>query len=92
MADTVGVAGEIGQHCLGPGAGRLAVDEPPPAPQRAQMPHEGTPLGEAGIGAVEGEPARRMGCGQLLQHKPAEQRRQTRTGRNEPNEFAGAIL
>jgi hypothetical protein len=76
----VGVAGEIGQHRLGPGEGRLAVDEPPPAPPRAQMPHEGTPLGETGIGAVEGEPARRMGCGQLLQHKPAEQRRQYADG------------
>ena len=73
--DAVGIAGEIGQHRLWSGEGRLAVDEPPPAPQRAEVPHEGAPLGEAGLAAVEGELACRMGRGQLLQHKPAKQRR-----------------
>ena len=39
--DAVGVAGEIGEHRLGPGEGRLGVDEPVLLPERREMCGEG---------------------------------------------------
>src|SRR5205085_2594531 len=41
--DTVGVAGEIGEHRLGAGEGRLGVDEPVLVPQRREIDGEGRP-------------------------------------------------
>src|SRR3954465_13461162 len=42
--DAVGVTGEIGEHRLRPGEGRLGVDEPVLPPQRCEMGGEGPPI------------------------------------------------
>src|SRR5437016_520868 len=41
--DAVGVAGEIGEHCLGPGEGRLGVDEPVLFLERREVRSKGLP-------------------------------------------------
>jgi hypothetical protein len=45
----VGVAGEIGQHRLGPGEGRLGVDEPVLPAERREMTNTSCPLGTVGF-------------------------------------------
>ncbi len=39
--DAMGLAGEIGEHRLGAGKGRLGIDEPVLPPQRREMGSEG---------------------------------------------------
>src|SRR6266404_9047138 len=46
-SDAVGVAGEIGEHRLGPGEGRLGIDEPVLPPQRREMGGKGCPVAQA---------------------------------------------
>ncbi len=56
--DPVGVAGQIGEHRLRPGEGRLGVDDPALLPDRCEVTQERTPVGEVREAAVEREPAR----------------------------------
>ena len=72
----MGVAGEIGEHRLGPGEGRLGIDEPVLLPQRREMGGEGPPIAQAVEIAEERQPARRVGVGEAGQEEPAEQARE----------------
>ena len=71
--DAVGVAGEIGEHRLGPGEGRLGVDEPVLPPERREMRGEGLSATQAFELAEERQPARRVGVGETGQEEPPEQ-------------------
>ena len=57
----MGVAAEIGKHCLRPGEGRLGVDEPVLALERREMRGEGLGATQALDRAEEGQPACRVG-------------------------------
>src|SRR5262249_9445233 len=59
--DAMGVAGEIGKHCFGPGEGRLGVDEPALSLERPEMRSEGLTTTKLPDPAKEREPARRVG-------------------------------
>src|SRR5215475_3781143 len=61
--DAMGVAGEIGEHRLGPGEGWLGIDEPVLPSQRREMPGEGLTATEALDLAEEPQLARRVGAG-----------------------------
>ncbi len=74
--DAMGVAGEIGQHGLGPGEGALAIDDPFHAPQRDQVGGEGGAVSQAGVLAEEDQPPLGVGGGELVQEQAAEQARE----------------
>ncbi len=74
--DAVGVAGEIGEHRLGSGEGRLGVDEPVLLPQRREIGGKGRPVAQAAELAEECQPARHMGVGDPGQEEPPEQARE----------------
>src|SRR3954471_22546871 len=61
--DAVGIAGEIGEHRLGPGKGRLGIDEPVLPPQRRKVRGEGWAMAQALDLAEEHQPARGWGVG-----------------------------
>jgi hypothetical protein len=71
--DAVGIAGEIGEHCLRPSEGWLGVDEPVLAPQRCKMGLEGSAAPQALEIAEEHQPTRRMGLSDPGQEEPPEQ-------------------
>ena len=64
----MGIAGEIGEHRLGPGEGALGVDEPVLLSQRREMGGEGLRGAQAGEIAEEDQPARAMGVRQPGEH------------------------
>src|SRR5919106_494220 len=74
--DAVGVAGEIGEHRLRSGEGRLGVDEPVRLPERRELRGEGLWIAQAGEFAEERQPAVRVGGFELLQHQPAKELRE----------------
>ena len=69
----MGVAAEIGKHCLRPGEGRLGVDEPSLPLERCEMCVEGVAAMQALDLGKEREPARRMGVDKRRQKQPPEQ-------------------
>src|SRR5216683_3544949 len=77
--DAVGVAGEIGEHRLGPGAlrqalrRRLGVEEPFLPPERGKMCGKGLPATQAIELAEERQRTRRVGIGEPGQEEPSEQ-------------------
>ena len=71
--DPVGVAGEIGEHRLRPGEGRLGVDEPVLLPQRREIGGEGRRVAQPVELAKERQSARRMSVGEPGQEEPPEQ-------------------
>ena len=81
--DAVGVAGEIGEHRLGPGEGPLGVDDPLDLAQRRQIRGEGMALGERRVIAEEVEAAGIVRGRELLQEQPAEQPREHAHGQEE---------
>ena len=76
--DPVGVAGQIGQHLLGPGERPLAIDEPLGLVQRSQIGCEGSRIIEVGVGAEERQASGAVGCEQLVQEQSPEQAREHR--------------
>jgi hypothetical protein len=56
--DTMGVPGEVSEHCLRPGDGRLGIDKPVLLPQRREMPGAGLATTEVRDLAEEPQPAR----------------------------------
>src|SRR5215470_16224020 len=71
--DAMGVAGEIGKHCLWPGEGRLGVDEPILSLERREMRGEGlTPTQVLDL-AKECQSACRVGIGKRRQEQPPEE-------------------
>ena len=72
----MGVAGEIGEHRLGAGKGRLGIDEPVLPPQRREMGGEGLSALQALDLTEEYQPACRVGVGEPGQEEPPEQARQ----------------
>jgi hypothetical protein len=68
--DAMGVAGEIGEHRLRPGEGRLAVDEPFLALERCQMCGKDLAAMQVLALAKEREPACRVGVGERRQEQP----------------------
>src|SRR5215469_16701489 len=70
--DTVGVAGEVGKHCLWPGEGRLGVDKPVLPLERREVGGEGLAVAQALDLTKEREPARCMGVGEPRQEEPPE--------------------
>src|SRR5215472_7037659 len=71
--DALGVAGEIGEHRLRPGEGRLGVDEPVLPLERCEMCVEGLAATQVLDLAKEREPALCMGIGEARQEEPPEQ-------------------
>jgi hypothetical protein len=71
--DAMGVASEIGEHCLGAGEGRLRVDEPVFLAEWREVRGEGRPTTQAVKFAEERQPTRRMGIGKPGQEEPPEQ-------------------
>ena len=71
----VGVAGEIGEHRLRSGEGRLGVDEPVLPAERREMRGEGLSVTQAVEFAEERQPARCVGVGEPGQEEPPEQAR-----------------
>src|SRR5215472_13582973 len=69
----MGVAGEIGKHCLWPGEGRLGVDEPSLPLERCETCGEGLAAMQVLDFAKEREPACRVGVGERRQEQPPEQ-------------------
>ena len=67
------VTGEIGEHRLRPGEGRLGVNKPVLPPQRREMPGEGLATTEARDLAEEPQPAGGIGIGERSQEEPPEQ-------------------
>jgi hypothetical protein len=63
----MGVAGEISEHRLRPGEGRLGVDEPVLPPQWREMSGEGLPAPQTLDLPEERQPARRVGVGEAGQ-------------------------
>jgi hypothetical protein len=74
--DPMGVAGQIGQHLLGPGERPLAIDEPLGPMQWREIGLERSLVGEVGVIAEETQAAGVVGGDQHLQHQGAEQPRQ----------------
>src|SRR6516225_4288685 len=70
--DAVGAAGEIGEHCLGSGKGRLGVNEPLLRPEWREVRGEGLAATQALDLAKERQPARHMGVGEARQEEPPE--------------------
>ena len=62
--DAVGVAGEIGEHRLRPGEGRLGIDEPVLFLERREMCGEGLSVTQAVDLAEERQPARCVSVGE----------------------------
>ena len=81
--DAMGVAAEIGKHCLRPGEGRLGVDEPVLALERREMRGEGLGATQALDLAKERQPACRVGIDKRSQVRKSRRNRResTRTGR-----------
>ena len=71
--DAVSVAGEIGEHRLGPGEGWFGVDEPVLPPQRREVSGEGLRISQAVEIAKERQPACRVGLDKAGQEEPPEQ-------------------
>src|SRR5215469_3576710 len=71
--DAMGVAGEIGEHRLRPGEGRLAVDEPILSLERREMRGKDLAAMQALDLAKEREPACRVSVGECGQEEPPEQ-------------------
>ena len=71
--DTVGVAGEIGEHRLGAGERRLGVDNPALLPNWREVTQEGAPVGQMGHGSEEGEPPGFLQRDQAGEEQAAEQ-------------------
>jgi hypothetical protein len=71
--DAVCVAGEIGEHRLGPGKGRLGIDEPVLFLERREVRRKGLPLTQAFDLAKKRQPARPVGVGKPRQEEPPEQ-------------------
>src|SRR5215469_6165228 len=69
----MGVAGEIGKHCLWAGERRLGVDEPVFFVERRQMRSEGLTTTQALDLTKERQPTCRMGIGKCRQKEPPEQ-------------------
>ena len=55
--DPVRVAREVSEHGLGPGKGRLGIDDPAHLPDRREVAQEGTAVVEMRFAAMEAEPA-----------------------------------
>lgn len=81
--DPMSVAGQIGQHCLGAGKGRLGIDDPALFPGRGQMTQERPPLGEVLHGTEEGEPPSIVQCDQPGEEQATEQLAQHLDGEKE---------
>src|SRR5260370_22475503 len=77
--DAMSVAGEIGQHRLGPGEGRLGVEEPVLPPQRREMRGESLAATQARDLAEKRQPACGVSVGERGQEEPPEQ-----AGKNPP--------
>src|SRR6516165_3291051 len=71
--DAMGVAGEIGEHRLRPGEGRLGVDEPFLALERCEICGKDLAAMQVLDLAKEREPACRVGVGERRQEEPPEQ-------------------
>src|SRR5262249_56445189 len=71
--DAMGVAGEIGQHRLRPGEGRLAVDKPFLPLERCEMCGKDLAAMEVLDLAKKREPACRVGVDECGQEEPPEQ-------------------
>ena len=71
--DAMGVAGEIGEHRLRPGEGRLAVDEPFLPLERCQMCGKDLAAMQVLDLAKECQPACRVSVGERRQEQPPEQ-------------------
>src|SRR5262249_48685819 len=69
----MGVAGEIGKHCFGPGEGWLGVDVPFLPLERCEMCGEGLAAMQVLDLAKEREPACRVGVGERRQKESPEQ-------------------
>ncbi len=79
----MGVAGEIGEHGLGPGEGRLGVDHPVELAQGREPSVEGCWLGERVMLAEEREAAGRVGRLQHLEEAAPEEPREHAHGQEE---------
>src|SRR5205823_2915357 len=71
--DAMGVAGEIGKHCLWSGEGRLGIDEPFLALERREMRGEGLAATQALDRAQKRQPACRVSIDERRQEEPPEQ-------------------
>ena len=71
-----GLTSEIGEHRIGPGEGRLGIDEPVLPSQRRQARGEGCSVAQAIEVAEEGQPTRRVNLGEAGQEEPPEQARE----------------
>jgi hypothetical protein len=69
----VGVAGQVSQHRLRPGEGRLGIDEPVLFAQRCQESSKGAGIAQAVVIAEELQVPGSMGLGELRQEEPPEQ-------------------
>jgi hypothetical protein len=82
--DAVGVAREIGEHCLGPGEGRLGVDEPVLLTEWCELRGKGLGVAQAGVFAEERQPADRVAASSLSSTSLRKSFESTRTGRKKP--------
>ena len=83
--DAVGVAGEIGEHRLGPGAGWwLGVEEPSLPPERGKMCGKGLPATQAFELAEERQPAAAWASASPSRKSRRNRRESTRTGKRKP--------
>ncbi len=71
--DAVCIAGEIGEHRLGPGKGRLGLDEPFLFLERCEVRSKGLPPTQAFDLAKKRQPAGHVGVGEPRQEEPPEQ-------------------
>ncbi len=72
----MGVAGEIGEHGLGPGGGRLGIDDPIGIVPWREVAGEGVALGQVREIGEEAEAAGMVRGMELLQEATAEQPRE----------------
>ena len=71
--DPVRIAGQIGQHRLGPGERALGIDDPLALAKRCEPVGEDPCVGKRSVFAKELQPARAMHVRELFEEAPPEQ-------------------
>ena len=82
--DAMGVAREIGEHGLGPGEGRLGVDDPALLADRCEVAKEGAPLGRGRRSPKKASLPASWSASSRVRNRRRNSLPSTRTGRRKP--------